>query len=262
MYNRVLMKRHLFFLYFFVTLACISQDGEKGAVAYEAFVAKVDHISVDKVVSVSEPVDIGITGSFDDDCSELARISAEKSDSPNNIELAVYGKRRLNARCENKKIIYYGSITITGLTEGRYRVRINGDNNLVEYFSVVKGNTQDVMEIPEVGSVCLEEIAPVSMADITTDGFNSAKDQKIPYGTPITLIVKGSISNECRSFKGFKFYRMGYSLYVDVLAEYCEDICHDENRDYNETYIITGLSKGEYILYVNNSFEIPFAITD
>lgn len=260
-YIIMLMNRFLIVFFLFV-VACIPQDGGNGVIAYETFIAKVDKIVVEKEVNISEPVRIGINGSFDDDCSELARIAAERTDSPNNIELTVYGKRRLNARCENKKVIYFGSITITGLQEGRYRIRINGDDNLVEYFSVIKGNTQDVSNIMDIDYSCVEEIAPVSVADITTDGFNSAKNQKIPYGTPISLIVRGNILNECRSFKGFRFSKIGYSLFVDVLAEHCENNCIDENRDYNETYIITGLSKGKYTLYVNNSIEIPFEVTD
>ncbi len=242
--------------------ACITSDSGGGASAYEAFVANVDRIIVDSEINISQPVRIGIDGYFDDDCSELARINAEKSDSPNNIELTVYGKRKLNAKCNSKKVIYFGSITITGLTEGRYRIRINRDDNLIKYFSVVRANTNDTGSGPDTGSGCTDEVAPLSMADITTDGFNSARNQKIPFGTPITLIVKGSISGECRSFKEFRYDKLGNNLYVDVIAEYCPANCNETYRDYSETYVITGLARGKYTLYVNNSVEISFEITD
>ncbi len=255
------IHRILVIILFFL-LACVAQDSGSRAVAYDLFMAKVDRIIVDKEVNISEPVRIGIDGTFDNDCSELARIIAERTDSPNNIELSVYGKRRLNAQCKNEEVLYSGSITISGLQEGRYRVRINGDDSLVEYFSVIRENTSDATGGADTGLVCVEEIAPVGMADITMDGFNSARNQKIPSGTPLTLIVKGNIQSECRSFEGFRYSRIGYSLYVDVLAEYCANDCTEKGGEYNEMYVITGLSAGKYLLYVNTSIEIPFEIVD
>ncbi|MCX7958646.1 MAG: hypothetical protein N3B13_06330 [Deltaproteobacteria bacterium] len=242
--------------------ACIVNDNGGGASAYEVFVASVDRILVEQEINVSQPVRIGIDGHFDDDCSELARIAVEKSDSPNNIELTVYGKRKINIKCNSKEVIYFGSITITGLSEGRYRVRINGDNNLIKYFSVVKGNNQDASIDMDSGSDCIEEVAPLGMADITVDGFNSARNQKIPYGTPISLIVKGSISGECRGFKGFRYDKLGSNIYIDVLAEYCPSVCNNDYRNYSQTYVLTGLAKGKYTLYVNSLVEIKFEITE
>lgn len=248
-------------LFFF--LCCVGNERESyNEAVYEAFIANVEKIIVSKEINITQPVRIGLDGYFEDDCSELARISAEKSDSPNNIEITVYGKRKLNTKCNNTKVVFFGSITITGLSEGRYRIRINNNDNLVEYFSIVKESPRDSGVEIDVGSECDEEIAPLNMADITIDGFNSAKGQKIPYGTPISLIVKGYISGECRSFKGFRYDRLGYNLYVDVIAKYCPSSCEEDYRDYNETFVIQGLSKGKYTLYVNNSVIIPFEIIE
>ncbi len=250
-----------------ILMQCVGADSSRGAIAYEAFVASVYAIEVDEYINISEPVKIAIKGKFNDDCSELARISYERSDSVYNIELTVYGKRRLNATCNSREIEYSGSITITGLSEGRYRVRINGDNNLIKYFSIISSNNMDVSSL-DTGSEynadqgCIEEIAPVDTADITIDGLNSAKNQKIPYGTPINLIVKGYIRSECRTFEGFRYNRFGFSLYVDVLARYCEGQCSDIDKDFNETYVITGLEVGSYSLYINSDNKILFEIVN
>lgn len=244
-----------------------SDSSKEVSSAYETFVAPVDSIEVDEIINISEPVKMVIRGRFYDDCSEIARISIGASDSIYNIELAVYGKRRLNSSCNTKEIEYSGSITIIGLSEGRYRVRINGDNNLIRYFSVISGNLEDVSSL-DIGdsydavASCIEEVAPVESADITVDGMNSARDQKIPYGTPINLIVKGRIASECRVFGGFRYQKIGLSLYVDVLATLCEGVCPDEKREYNETYVITGLNPGSYTLYVNGSIQIRFEVVN
>jgi hypothetical protein len=131
----------LIILLFFVS--CQGSDNGKDMNVYEAFVAKVDGINVDDQIDVSDPVVIGISGRFEDDCSELARISNEKSSSPYDIELTVYGKKKLNVRCNRKDVVFVGSITITGLSVGRYRVRINNDDNLVKYFSIVQNQILD-----------------------------------------------------------------------------------------------------------------------
>ncbi|MCX7943308.1 MAG: hypothetical protein N2746_02210 [Deltaproteobacteria bacterium] len=256
------MRLLLILILHILLIGCVGSGGGEAIVAYEVFVANVDRIIVNKEVNVAEPIRIGIDGHFEDDCSEFAHIAIEKSDSPNNIELTVYGKRRLNSKCNSKRVIYFGSITITGLSEGRYRIRINGNNNLVEYFSVVRGDTRDASSGTDAGSDCVDEIANVSMADITVDGFNSAKNTKIPYGTPISVIVKGTIIGPCRSFKGFDYDKLGNYLYLDVIAEYCPLSCFAENEEYNETYVISGLLKGKYKLYINNYIEIPFEIVD
>jgi len=247
---------------------CVGQGGkELGSNAYEVFVAKVSDIEVPEKVNVAEPLKVGISGKFEDDCSELERISVDRSDSVYNIELSVYGRRSINSKCNAKVVPFTGSITITGLQVGRYRIRINKDDNLIRYFSVIEGSTLDASFSDiniDVGTDinCTTEIAPVSSADITTDGLNSANNQKIPYGTPINLVVKGKIVEPCHSFYGFDYKRIGSNLYVDVLARYCEDVCIEDKVEYNETYVITGLTTGSYTLFVNNQIRIQFEVVD
>ncbi|MGB9599578.1 MAG: hypothetical protein ACPL7I_03425, partial [Myxococcota bacterium] len=69
------MKKYFIFSLLLFILTCQGVDKGDNPNIYEAFIAKVESIIVSSEIDLSEPVVIYINGRFEDDCSDLARIS-------------------------------------------------------------------------------------------------------------------------------------------------------------------------------------------